>query len=157
MRFTAKNKLGFIRPLYLIALTFNIVVITFQAFHIKGCSEFSPGEYILRIHNRIFVYPETNIPLKVHCASKDREIGYHTVSQSKDIFWGLCMNIWRSTMYFCHFWWGNKEAAFEVFNNKIARKCSGDLFCLWVVRADGIALTDYFSYREIDFYHWRDK
>ncbi|GFP79618.1 hypothetical protein PHJA_000105300 [Phtheirospermum japonicum] len=126
---------------------------TIEAFF-EGC--WFGGEYSVSIENRIFVYPETNIPLKIHCASKETELWFYNVSQSKNAYWDVCMNIWRTTMFFCHFWWGDKQAVFEVFNYKISETCQTN-HCLWIVGADGIALVGSRDYHKIDFYYWQSK
>ncbi|KAM3198836.1 hypothetical protein P3L10_034425 [Capsicum annuum] len=88
--------------------------------------------------------------LKIHCASKDDDLGYHTLSINQDFNWSFCESIFSRTLFFCHFWWGSKEKAFDVFND--AHTCvkgSGNIniltVCKWEVRSDGFYLEEYSS------------
>ncbi|GFP97196.1 hypothetical protein PHJA_001863700 [Phtheirospermum japonicum] len=64
------------------------------------------------------------------------------------------MNLWKSTMFFCHFWWGHKQAAFEVFSKEITeRYCGEDRSCVWKATPNGIILVGDMAYDH--FYPWR--
>ncbi|KAF3621051.1 putative DNA-directed RNA polymerases II and IV subunit 5A-like [Capsicum annuum] len=90
--------------------------------------------------------PNNNISIKFHCASKDNDLGWHYPKVGDDFnfhfhpkdFW------WIHTLFFCHFWWGKKEAVFDVYNRHLARShCSAQrkgaliTFCYWKVQEDG--------------------
>ncbi|GFP97189.1 hypothetical protein PHJA_001863000 [Phtheirospermum japonicum] len=95
--------------------------------------------------------------MKIHCASADVEVGYHNLTRSEDFYWYTCMNLWKTTMFFCHFWWGNKDAAFEVYNDKITASCGKQRGCLWIARAPGLSLVDTDTHQDVSFYPWRLK
>lgn len=79
--------------------------------------------------------------LKLHCASGDTELGYHYTETNYDYHWNFCDRWDGRTLFFCHFWWGQKDASFDVFQSKIKEKCNGKkgpFKCTWEVRTDGI-------------------
>ncbi|CAN4122883.1 unnamed protein product [Withania somnifera] len=91
--------------------------------------------------------PPDSPQLKIHCASKEDELGEHFLSSGKDFTWSFCEQFFNRTLYFCHFWWGTKETAFEVFND--IDNCIhdgpdiGSNKCVWVVKQDGFYLGYY--------------
>ncbi|GFQ03576.1 hypothetical protein PHJA_002501400 [Phtheirospermum japonicum] len=55
--------------------------------------------------------------------------------------WSFNINIIRSTLFFCHFYWESKQDTFDVFNTK------WDLYRVYnyvnyVVRTDGVYLNN---------------
>lgn len=67
--------------------------------------------------NRVYIMD--GIPqgtLRVHCASKDDDLGYHDLSNGQEFMWTFSDNIWGTTLFFCHFWWGDKDKSFDVYN-----------------------------------------
>ncbi|CAA0806417.1 Plant self-incompatibility protein S1 family [Striga hermonthica] len=113
-----------------------VILIVICSFHIiispvEARCWFTKG-YEIRIHNDMILEPFSNV--KFHCASKDHKIGYHNLSwsDSGDYFsWDFCDSIWGNTLYFCRFWWGNKQVALEVFNRKIAKELVGDNYVVY--------------------------
>ncbi|KAK4402398.1 S-protein11 [Sesamum angolense] len=93
------------------------------------------SEYEVHVFNRL---PDPK--LKLHCASKDDDLGYHEIVQNYDFNWKFCDSFTKRTLFFCHLWWLNKDAAFDVFKSKSSDDCDRYL-CLWEARSDGI----YFS------------
>ncbi|OIT34962.1 hypothetical protein A4A49_56107, partial [Nicotiana attenuata] len=84
--------------------------------------------------------PNNNIPLWFHCASKDDDLGYHNPKVGDDFHFRFNMHLFKHTLFFCHFWWGKKQNAFDVFTQDLANNCSGDLpiyYCYWKVQEDG--------------------
>ncbi|KAI5683936.1 hypothetical protein M9H77_05164 [Catharanthus roseus] len=100
--------------------------------------------------------PNNSNPLTVHCQSKDNDIGYHTLRVNEEIQWHFCTN--TRTLFFCHFWWNNKEAVFDVFkdNESCRILCQTSIpgedrqTCYWSVKEDGFYLSflDAFLYRQ---------
>lgn len=89
-------------------------------------------------------------PLKVHCQSKDNDLGYHILPFARDLDWSFRANFWATTRFYCHFWWGRKQRAFDVFYDGWSEFCDAPKdsidnrnYCFWVVRTDGF----YFSNR----------
>ncbi|KAF3637812.1 putative glutamate receptor 3.6-like [Capsicum annuum] len=83
--------------------------------------------------------------LKIHCASKNDDLGYHYPAIYEDFNWSFCQPVFGKTLYFCHFWWNLKEKSFIVFNDY--QFCVSDSTipnpknnCKWEVRPDGFYL-----------------
>ncbi|XP_073130780.1 S-protein homolog 5-like [Henckelia pumila] len=83
------------------------------------------------------------VPLRIHCASGNTELGNHTLYPKGNFHWSFRMNYWFSTMFFCRFHWGARNRAFEVFNKHLAANCEGPYekelgnICYWSVQEDG--------------------
>ncbi|OIT37127.1 hypothetical protein A4A49_59295 [Nicotiana attenuata] len=87
--------------------------------------------------------PENTPQLELHCASGDDDFGFNYPGLRTDFRWEFCS--YHNTLYFCHFWWGNKNTVFDVFNN--VDYCvkdesnfipEGTKRCIYNVLADGI-------------------
>ncbi|GER28947.1 plant self-incompatibility protein S1 family [Striga asiatica] len=85
--------------------------------------------------------PPNSAPLKLHCASKDDDLGNHTLSTNQHFQWKFCENVVWSTLYFCHLWWDSMQKALETFNSLKREECDTG-FCLWVAKTDGIYFTN---------------
>ncbi|KAF3623592.1 putative glutamate receptor 3.6-like [Capsicum annuum] len=92
--------------------------------------------------------PPGSPQLKLHCASKDNDLGYHDPTIDGDFNWSFCSALFGRTLYFCHFWWNSKDKAFDVFNSEFY--CVKDQkvvnylrYCKWEVRSDGFYLEQY--------------
>ncbi|GFP98292.1 hypothetical protein PHJA_001973100 [Phtheirospermum japonicum] len=94
-------------------------------------------EYAVHVINKL---PPNSAPLKLHCASKDDDLGNHTLPINQDYNWSFCNNIIYDTLFFCRLRWESKEKAFDVFESKWRSKCD-TLYCYWMAKDDGI----YFS------------
>ncbi|CAN4090971.1 unnamed protein product [Withania somnifera] len=86
--------------------------------------------------------------LRVHCASKNSEVGNQNLAIGEDLNWSFCEALFDRSLYFCHFWWGSKDKAFEVFNDpsycvKNAKHVNFLKYCKWEVRNDGFYLEQY--------------
>lgn len=86
--------------------------------------------------------PSNAHKLTLHCQSKDDDLGYHDLRVGQDFQWGFHRNMRGTTLFFCHFWWNNKQRAFAVYNSII----SEGRHSFWIVKADGF----YFKIRESD-------
>ncbi|OIT20645.1 hypothetical protein A4A49_37546 [Nicotiana attenuata] len=100
--------------------------------------------YEVHIFNNL---PRNSPQLQLHCASGDDDFGHQYPGVRKDYSWSFCENWFPKTLYFCHFWWGFKEQAFEVFNNSNNCIDGGDKYvpdettkCVWQIQKDGIYL-----------------
>ncbi|KAK6115894.1 hypothetical protein DH2020_008163 [Rehmannia glutinosa] len=118
-------------------ITYFFLIIIFLR-KINACS-FTP-EYELEIFNGL---PPGSPPLTFRCASKDNDLGYHTLNVNQTYQWTFCQNFVRNTLYFCNFQWGTKRQAFEVFSQKLP-ECRGGL-CFWLAKSDGIYFKSYTS------------
>nr|GMC49635.1 pumilio homolog 15-like [Ipomoea batatas] len=96
------------------------------------------------IETHIYIYnqlPQDSDIFKLHCFSKDDDLGYHDISRANSPFtWTFMDNFWGTTMFACHFWWGSKDQAFEVYGGKIRPKIDPSKFHYYV-RSDGFYLS----------------
>ncbi|PHT81238.1 hypothetical protein T459_14253 [Capsicum annuum] len=86
--------------------------------------------------------------LQIHCTSKDDDLGYHNLTTNQDFDWSFCELILCRFLFFCHFWWGSKEKALDVFKDPYSCvKGSGSLNvltdCKWEVKSDDFYLEEY--------------
>lgn len=102
-------------------------------------------EYQVHVINKL---PSNPPQLKIHCASKNDDLGYHDLAINDDFNWSFCNAVFSQTLFFCHFWWSSKQKAFDVFNDQ--QHCVSDVNvtnssndCKWVVQADGFYLEQY--------------
>ncbi|KAL7124374.1 hypothetical protein ABFS83_14G044400 [Erythranthe nasuta] len=61
--------------------------------------------------------PKNSKSLLLHCASKNDDLGNHTLYPGQEFSWSFRTNIVSTTLFFCHFWWGSKQSAFDVFDS----------------------------------------
>ncbi|KAL9140403.1 hypothetical protein ABFS82_14G035100 [Erythranthe guttata] len=90
---------------------FSIIVLFLYLVH---TAESMPS--YLRKHH-VYIYnqlPNNYKPLYIHCASGDDDFG-HTLYSGQNFGWKFRSNIFGTTLYFCHFWCGSRQSAFEVF------------------------------------------
>ncbi|KAL7109307.1 hypothetical protein ACP275_06G168200 [Erythranthe tilingii] len=84
--------------------------------------------------------PSNTVPLKLHCASADDDLGNHTLMINQDFSWRFCDGFFWNTLFFCHFWWGPSQIAIDVYSSHWVAQESDDKY--WAARSDGI----YFSF-----------
>lgn len=86
-------------------------------------------------------------PLLVHCASGDDDLGWHTLKHADEVKWDFRTNIFDTTLFFCHFWWGENDRAFEVFRDGENEDCKdsseGGNKCYWLVKPQGFYMANY--------------
>ncbi|KAI3474341.1 hypothetical protein Pfo_029173 [Paulownia fortunei] len=99
----------------------------------KRKCNFTP-KYTVYVANSL---PPKSPPLIAHCASKDDDFGNHTLTSGQSFNWSFCDSYIENTLFFCHFWWGTKERAFDVYTSKDKSDCFKHA-CYWEADADGI-------------------
>lgn len=112
----------------------QILFLSANLLEAKYC--FFTREYIVYIFDEL---PPGSGALRLHCASGDDDLGFHTLYSSQDFSWKFCEGFLKNTLFFCHFWWGSKNLAFEVFNLKRYEERPDGLM-IWSARKDGIYL-----------------
>ncbi|CAL1396371.1 unnamed protein product [Linum trigynum] len=80
--------------------------------------------------------------MKVHCKSKDDDIGVHFLKQHGSISWKFRPSFWGNTLFFCYFNWGEGFKHIDVYHQY---RDEDDFtgchhFCHWLVRATGPCL-----------------
>ncbi|XP_075111211.1 S-protein homolog 2-like [Nicotiana tabacum] len=87
----------------------------------------------------------TSPQLIFHCASGDDDLGYHYPKFNQDFMFTFGLHFFVETVFFCHFWWGSEDKAFEVFRDSGACADHGGLDtsdCFWIVKSDGFYFTN---------------
>nr|XP_009775487.1 PREDICTED: uncharacterized protein LOC104225406 [Nicotiana sylvestris] len=97
--------------------------------------------YLVSIINNLKNSP---VPLKIHCQSKNDDLGYHNLTYDQHFDFEFEENFFHTTLFFCHFWWPPKENSLNVFND--ANRCikHGPFHthtCIWLVNLDGFYLN----------------
>ncbi|GFP82866.1 hypothetical protein PHJA_000429700 [Phtheirospermum japonicum] len=105
-----------------------------------------PYKFEVCVMNKL---PPNTEPLLYHCASKDDDLGYRTLTTNKEFRFGFCLKPWR-TLFFCRFNWGQKTKAFDVFNAKWVPKipCKTHT-CYWIAKSDGIYFTGTYPFEGV--------
>ncbi|XAR48894.1 hypothetical protein NMG60_11031874, partial [Bertholletia excelsa] len=89
--------------------------------------------------------------LKIHCRSKDNDLGERALNKDQEFSWKFKTNIFGTTLYWCNFTWGAKFTSFDVFNKTVKPGCQDNIgikmHCYWEVRSDGF----YFSRNNKDY------
>lgn len=88
----------------------------------------------VEIINRL---PSNLHPLRLHCRSKDNDLGYHDLGVAQLYTWKFQENVIGTTLFVCDFWWEAKHAAFHVFDSDILRRIDGGDMFSYEARADG--------------------
>ncbi|KAL7094014.1 hypothetical protein ACP275_11G074800 [Erythranthe tilingii] len=106
----------------------------------------------------VIVYVVNSLPpnsssLLFHCASGDNDLGYHSPSVGQNFNFDFCVK--ENILFFCHLWWDQKDAAFEVFNEGWHDDRCRNEICYWEARSDGIYFSnDYPPMDMIKEYDW---
>ena len=74
--------------------------------------------------------------LKIHCQSKDNDLGIHNLTFHNTFRWKFKSNAFvANTEFYCSMWWGNKSGSFDVYKaTRDDDKCKD---CKWSIRIDG--------------------
>ncbi|KAM7462264.1 hypothetical protein LguiA_030385 [Lonicera macranthoides] len=79
------------------------------------------------------------------CSSRklDTDFGYHELLHGEEFYWKFHNHVFEKTLYFCHFYWGNMDKVFDVFNDRKAFPSCADGIttqegkCYWLVKNNG--------------------
>ncbi|KAB1227575.1 hypothetical protein CJ030_MR1G019965 [Morella rubra] len=110
--------------------------------------------FFKRVHVRIANDLSEGVDLKLHCKSKQDDLGEHIISYGKGYYeFTFRPRYFGETQFFCSFQWQEYQPRWSdiyIFSRDHPR-CSE---CYWKVVADGTCLLDYDS-NEYDLcYHW---
>ena len=105
----------------------------------------------VHIINRL---PNNPTALSLRCQSKDDDFGMHTLYNGQEFHWTFKPNIFETTLYFCHFYWGSEDKSFAVYDRRLSYHCKSidiQYDCYWEARADGFYLSgDNQSWKKIN-------
>ena len=122
--------------MYKIILLFLCVEVFFLREVVDGC--FATTKHHVYILNNLV---SNSTSLNIHCASKDDDLGFHTISANQKYEWSFCKNFFSTTLFYCHLWWDSEDKAFDVFHEKFFAWSTHDSW--WVAKNDGIYFSDY--------------
>ncbi|KAK1436192.1 hypothetical protein QVD17_01970 [Tagetes erecta] len=100
----------------------------------------------------VTVYIKSDVNnLRFHCKSKDDDLGEVRRNAGEEYDIHFCLNIWRSTLYFCHFYLGWKQRVMDVFATKnkhdpdycFSTAYSATVDCYWLIREDGFYVAKF--------------
>ncbi|CAA0841092.1 Plant self-incompatibility protein S1 family [Striga hermonthica] len=99
------------------------------------------------VGNPITVYIVSYLPrqsptLQVHCASKEDDLGNHTLGTYQQFMFDFCTN-YHNTLFYCDMSWGPKQIHFTAFEAKPFRSGCQDFTCYWAAKDDGLYYSDY--------------
>ncbi|KAL8051759.1 hypothetical protein ABFS82_06G167200 [Erythranthe guttata] len=105
----------------------------------NGCFLFFYNHIKVVVANSL---PPNSDPLLLHCASKNDDLGNHTLTINQTFSFEFCVIPW-TTLFYCDFRWGSKHAHVDVYDAKWKdhKHCGGDHECGWEARSDGIYLS----------------
>lgn len=117
---------------------FFTLLICFSSICLGGHATFPYTAFQVHIHNEL----DNATPLILHCKSKDKDVGEHSVFLHNEFNFKFHMDFWGFTLYSCNFWWRGQTGGVKIFDEDIANMfCQGRLFtlnhCYWYVTQKG--------------------
>ncbi|KAK7342910.1 hypothetical protein VNO80_25868 [Phaseolus coccineus] len=89
------------------------------------------------VHMRIVNNLGDNLPLYVHCKSKNDDLQNHVIYNNQSFRWRFRPNIWGTTLFFCHFSWAEGEGSYVIYKNRRDNdRCTHH--CDWYVTQEGV-------------------
>ncbi|KAF4355342.1 hypothetical protein F8388_026612 [Cannabis sativa] len=128
-----------------------IMVTLLSSYACDGLQTLSPSPYnqVVEIRNNL----EGNVELKVHCKSKDDDLGIRVLNFNETFTFTFLRNFWQTTLFFCGFRWENEFHWFDVFTPDTPT-CVYPTPCLWFVIASGPCKIEYGSGPLFSCYPW---
>ncbi|KAM7462271.1 hypothetical protein LguiA_030392 [Lonicera macranthoides] len=126
--------------------SFGLFIFLFIHISYTKCEEklFNVHKYEVHIVNGL---PDNTNLLEFRCQSKDDDLGYHTLLVGEEFYWKFRDNFFGRTLFFCHFYWQDKDKAFDVYNSHIYCQTLGNHGgtpkCYWLAKADGFYFSNY--------------
>ncbi|KAB1227576.1 hypothetical protein CJ030_MR1G019964 [Morella rubra] len=123
----------------------NVLILLMICLALFFMSRFDPvaGLSLKRAHVRIANDLSEGVDLKVHCKSKDDDLGEHIVSYGKEYyeFTFKPRYFLGETQFFCSFQWQENFRWFDTYMyRRDHQRCNE---CYWKVRPDGPCRLDY--------------
>lgn len=78
-----------------------------------------------------------NVQLGLHCKSKQIDLGSQSLAYHQH--WGFRskLNIWVTTLFFCHFEWNNQSRWFDILDGGRDNIICENHPCVWSIRPSG--------------------
>ncbi|KAJ4968811.1 hypothetical protein NE237_015512 [Protea cynaroides] len=123
------------------------LIILCQPYEAQGIFE----KYHVNITNDLGV----GYVLKVHCKSKNDDLGWKLLDNGKFYEWSFHMNFLHTTLFFCKMEWSDiHSGSFVVFDaNRDMVRC--DTVCFWSARQDGLyGYSDVHTQKTDYYFKW---
>ena len=81
--------------------------------------------------------------LNFRCQSKNDDLGVHSLAVNQQYEFHFRINVWGTTLFFCHLWYLDRSVRFDAFkaDQEWFAECDGD-HCIWNARESGIFLGE---------------
>ncbi|KAL3726768.1 hypothetical protein ACJRO7_031636 [Eucalyptus globulus] len=104
---------------------------------------------VFRIHARITNRLPGGVTLRVHCKSKDDDLGFHDIAPNK--YWGFKFFPNRfNTLFYCSVQWPGHFHYFNVFDNEDR---DAEFMGRWIIKPEGPCW--YITYRGVPYVYCR--
>ena len=85
-----------------------------------------------------------NVQLGLHCKSKGKDLGPQSLAPHQHWGFTASLNVWETTLFFCHFVWENQSRWFDILKEKRDTIVCKYHPCVWSIRPSGpCRLTDH--------------
>ncbi|KAG9130901.1 hypothetical protein Leryth_006678 [Lithospermum erythrorhizon] len=112
----------------------RILILSFLFIHKANALEIFK-KYHVHCVNQL---PNGSPSLSIRCRSKDNDLGTHELRTNEEFQWEFRDNVIMSTLFFCHFSWGNKQKQFDVYSSDWTTDQCTPNGCYWIAAKDGI-------------------
>ncbi|PON66087.1 Self-incompatibility protein [Trema orientale] len=103
------------------------------------------GVYLWKTTVRIYNKLDNGLQLRVHCKSKDDDLGAHVLANDEFYEWKFRINFSGTTLFFCGLTWTGASGTFDIFKaSRDKKRCTS--LCNWRVfntSVDGFRELDY--------------
>ncbi|KZV34049.1 hypothetical protein F511_02822 [Dorcoceras hygrometricum] len=128
-------------PIFLIAIAMNTMF--------TSCSADGQWTFGMTYHVHIINgFKNNSNPLKVHCRSKDDDLGEHKLGINGEISWHFKVRLDGSTLFYCDAKKGQHSKHFNAFDATVeGSKCDISSHCYWLLAEGGFYFsTDNFTW-----------
>uniref|UniRef100_A0A7N0UJ47 S-protein homolog n=1 Tax=Kalanchoe fedtschenkoi TaxID=63787 RepID=A0A7N0UJ47_KALFE len=146
---------GVTMSVLLLSAFVTLFVMNAQVVEAHGCSPFLTKLY-LTLENQM-EKPATAI--KVHCKSKDNDMGEHTLWNGMHTTFSFRTNFFGNTYFWCDVFWNNKWKVFDVYvDRRDFYRCYRDhCDCKWAITSKGPCFWDRIEQKYSLCESWRNK
>ena len=132
----------------------------YAAFFLFALAVLCTNHVVWGQHYNVYIFNNLNRDtLRLHCASKDDDLGNHVLPINGNFHFGFKMNFFASTLFWCGFNFSpvNHGGSYDVFwaGQKFIAACGPDRNCTWSARNDGLYLYDYTFPGYLKHYTWK--
>ncbi|KAL1542374.1 hypothetical protein AAHA92_26475 [Salvia divinorum] len=93
--------------------------------------------------------PLNSPPLQVHCASKDYDLGYHSLATGEEYILSFDEKPF-STLFTCRFVWNKNNKVFHVYDER-SKECSETGVRYYAVKPEGFYFTNVYPPKKLGF------